>query len=75
MRLQTPATLLLLGSIVFVVGAFLPVSRLYTLRAAEARLALMQERSAQWQTHLAMMGAGAAIAVSIGLLRGGGSFV
>jgi hypothetical protein len=62
MRLQTPATLLLLGSILFVVGAFLPVSRLYMLRTAEARLALMQERRAQWHTHLAMMGGGAALA-------------
>jgi hypothetical protein len=62
MRLQTPATLLLLGSIVFVAAAFLPVSRVYMLRTAEERFALMQERSAEWHTHLAGMGGGAAIA-------------
>jgi hypothetical protein len=63
MRLHAPSTLLLLlGSLVFVVGAFLPVSRMYMLRTADERLALMQDRSAQWRTHLAMMGGGAVIA-------------
>lgn len=63
MRLHSSATLLLLlGSLTFVVGAFLPVSRMYVLRTADERLALMRDRSAQWHTHLAMMGGGAVIA-------------
>jgi hypothetical protein len=62
MRLRIPATLLLLGSVVFVAGAFLPISRMYLLRTPEERFALMQEQSAQWHTHLAGMGGGAVIA-------------
>jgi hypothetical protein len=62
MRVYSPATLLLLiGSLTFVIGAFLPVSRMYMLRTADDRLALMRDRSAQWHTHLGMMGGGAVL--------------
>jgi hypothetical protein len=61
--MHSPAALLLLiGSLTFVIGAFLPVSRMYMLRSAQDRLALMQDHSGQWHTHLGMMGGGAVFA-------------
>lgn len=56
------ALLLVAGSTVFVVGAFFPVSRVYVLQTAEEKLEIMQGQSRMWNTHLGMMGAGAAIA-------------
>jgi hypothetical protein len=57
-----PSLLVAAGSAIFIAGAFLPVSRVYVLRTADEKLAIMQGRPTMWNVHLGMMGGGAAMA-------------
>jgi len=57
-----PSLLVTAGAALFIAGAFLPVSRVYVLRTAEEKLAIMQGRATMWNVHLGMMGGGAAMA-------------
>jgi hypothetical protein len=60
---KTAAWIVLAGSAVFQLGAFLPVSRFYMAAVAE-RLAIMQNQPIQWMLHLGGMGVGSLIAAA-----------
>ena len=64
--MKIAATILVAGSALFQLGAFLPVSRFY-MSSTDEKLAIMQNQTVQWMLHLAGMGFGALIA-AVGLL-------
>jgi hypothetical protein len=64
--MKLAAGILVAGSALFQLGAFLPVSRFY-VSPVETRLAIMQDQPVQWILHLAGMGLGAVIA-AVGLM-------
>jgi hypothetical protein len=66
--MKLAAVIVVAGSALFQLGAFLPVSRFYVSNVQE-RMAIMQDQPVQWMLHLAGMGLGAVIAaVGLGLL-------
>jgi hypothetical protein len=66
--MKAAAAILVAGSALFQLGAFLPVSRFY-MSSLEERLTIMQAQPVQWMLHLAGMGLGAVVAaVGLGLL-------
>jgi hypothetical protein len=66
--MKLAAAVLVAGSALFQLGAFLPVSRFY-MASVQERTAIMQDQPLQWMLHLAGMGLGAVVAaVGLGLL-------
>jgi len=66
--MKLAAAILVAGSALFQIGAFLPVSRFY-VSSVQERVAIMQDQPVQWKLHLAFMGLGAVVAaVGLGLL-------
>jgi hypothetical protein len=66
--MKLAAAILVAGSALFQLGAFLPVSRFY-VSSVQERMAIMQDQPVQWMLHLASMGLGAVVAaVGLGLL-------
>lgn len=60
------AWLLIVGGVLFLGGAFLPVARIYTLRSPEEKQGLIERSPRMWAMHLAGMGGGAAV-TAVGL--------
>ncbi len=60
------AILLLVGSVLFLIGAFMPVSRVFMQPTPAAKLAIIAERPRAWTASQALFGLGAGIA-AIGL--------
>jgi hypothetical protein len=53
------AVALIAGALLFLAGAFLPVSRIYVTSEVEAKRAIIAARPRMWSVHLGLMGSGA----------------
>jgi hypothetical protein len=63
---RTIALIIALGSLCFLIAAFLPVSKVYMEQSAEKKLEIMQNMKMQWDTGQVLFGLGSVITV-IGL--------
>lgn len=63
---QVTATILIAGSVLFLVGAFLPVARIYVVPSPAEKLAIIGASPGMWRAHLFGMSSGSAV-TAVGL--------